>query len=400
MNITSLKIMVVIGARPNYMKTAPLIHALNAASRNDPSSPSIEIELIHTGQHYEDLLSKFLIEELSFPPVDINLKVGSASHGQQTGLILQRFEPVLHASNPDVVVVAGDVNSTLACAMVAAKNYLRLPDGRLRRPRIAHIEAGLRSFDKTMPEEINRRLTDTLADDLFIHSPEARENLLREGALEENILNVGNLMIDTLDRLLPLARNSDIFNRLALMPSSDAGAPRPYALVTLHRPSNVDDPEMLQKILRGIARISPDIEVIFPVHPRVREAIPAVLKNLGGSGLEPLAPIHAVEPLEYLSFIALMDKAEIVLTDSGGVQEETTALGVPCLTIRENTERPITVEMGTNTLVGTDEERIVAAGRRALTGGRKKGLRPPLWDGRAGERAARLLVERTLEARK
>ena len=284
--------------------------------------------------------------------------------------------------------------------MVAAKNYLRLPDGRLRRPRIAHIEAGLRSFDKTMPEEINRRLTDTLADDLFIHSPEARENLLREGALEENILNVGNLMIDTLDRLLPLARNSDIFNRLALMPSSDAGSPRPYALVTLHRPSNVDDPEMLQKILRGIARISPDIEVIFPVHPRVREAIPAVLKNLGGSGLEPLAPIHAVEPLEYLSFIALMDKAEIVLTDSGGVQEETTALGVPCLTIRENTERPITVEMGTNTLVGTDEERIVAAGRRALTGGRKKGLRPPLWDGRAGERAARLLVERTLEARK
>lgn len=400
MNIPSLKIMVVIGARPNYMKTAPLIHALNAASRDDTAYPRIEIELIHTGQHYEDLLSKFLMEELSFPPVNINLKVGSASHGQQTGLILQRFEPVLDASRPDVVVVAGDVNSTLACAMVASKSYIGLPDGRLWRPRIAHIEAGLRSFDSTMPEEINRKLTDALADDLFIHSSEARENLIREGAPEENILNVGNLMIDTLDRLLPLARKSDIFSRLELMPGADADSPRPYALVTLHRPSNVDDPEMLRKILRGIARISPDIEVIFPVHPRVREVLPAVLENLGDGGAGPLAAIRAVEPLEYLSFIALMDKAEIVLTDSGGVQEETTALGVPCLTIRENTERPITVEMGTNTLVGTDEERIVSEGRRALGGERKKGTRPPLWDGKAGERAARLLVERTLEARK
>ena len=400
MHIPSLKVMVVIGARPNYMKTAPLIHALNEASRDDPGYPRIEIELIHTGQHYEDLLSKFLIEELSFPPVDINLKVGSASHGQQTGLILQRFEPVLDVSRPDVVVVAGDVNSTLACAMVAAKSYIRLPDGRFQRPRIAHIEAGLRSFDPTMPEEINRKLTDALADDLFIHSPEARENLLREGAPEENILNVGNLMIDTLDRLLPLARKSDIFSRLELMPGADADSLRPYALVTLHRPSNVDDPGMLRKILRGIARISSDIEVIFPVHPRVREALPTVLENLRDGGAGSLASIRAVEPLEYLSFIALMDKAEIVLTDSGGVQEETTALGVPCLTIRENTERPITIEMGTNTLVGTDEERIVSEGRRALGGERKKGSRPPLWDGRAGERAARLLVERTLGARK
>ena len=299
---------------------------------------------------------------------------------------------------PDVLVVVGDVNSTLACALVAAKSWRRLPGGAWKRPRIAHVEAGLRSFDPTMPEETNRRLTDALSDDLFIHSPEARENLLREGAREGDILEVGNLMIDTLDRLLPLARRSDIFGRLNLRDGGTPGKEKPFALLTLHRPSNVDDSGVFKRLLRGVARISPDLEIIFPMHPRIRKAAPKILEAVRRECTKPLAPIRLIEPLGYLDFIALMERAALVLTDSGGVQEETTALGVPCLTLRENTERPVTVTMGTNRLAGTEEERIVREGRRALLDGSKPSCRPPLWDGHAGKRAADLLVQRTQES--
>jgi UDP-N-acetylglucosamine 2-epimerase (non-hydrolysing) len=399
MPVKPLKIMVAVGARPNYMKAAPLIHALTDASFTGRFDwPPIEIHLVHTGQHYEDSLSKVLFEELSLPLADINLNVGSGSHGRQTGLIMERFEPVLEEWWPDVLVVVGDVNSTLACALVAAKSYRRLPGGGWKRPRIAHVEAGLRSFDPTMPEETNRRLTDALSDDLFIHSPEARENLLQEGAADDSILEVGNLMIDTLDRLLPIARKSDVTRRLGLGDDFRPDGKKPFALLTLHRPSNVDDPETFQKLLRGVARISPNLEIIFPVHPRVCGTVYPILESLANRCEEPMAPIRAVEPLGYLDFIALMEQATLVLTDSGGVQEETTALGVPCLTLRENTERPITVTVGTNILVGTAEERIVEAGRSVLDGKAKSGGRPPLWDGRAGERAAKLLVERALKA--
>ncbi len=394
-----LKVMVAVGARPNYMKAAPLVRALtNPEFAEAFVWPPIELKLIHTGQHYEDGLSKVLFEELALPQADVNLNVGSGPHGQQTGLILQRFEPVLEEEWPDVLVVVGDVNSTLACAMVAAKSHRRLPDGRWKRPRIAHVEAGLRSYDPAMPEEVNRRLTDALSDDLFIHSPEARRNLLREGIDEDSILEVGNLMIDTLDRLLPLARKSDVVRRLNLTDGPASGRVKPFALLTLHRPSNVDDPRSFKRLLRGVARISPGLEVIFPIHPRVRRSVFPILESLADGCTESLGKIRAVEPLGYLDFIALMERAALVLTDSGGVQEETTALGVPCLTLRENTERPITVTTGTNTLAGTAEERIVQEGRRVLNGEGKRGLRPPLWDGHAGERAARLLVQRTLEA--
>ncbi len=394
-----LKVMVAVGARPNYMKAAPLIRALTGPSTAvETGRPPIELTVTHTGQHYEDGLSRTLFEELSLPAADVNLNVGSGPHGRQTGLILQRFEPVLEEQWPDVLVVAGDVNSTLACALVAAKSWRRLPGGGWKRPRIAHIEAGLRSFDPTMPEETNRRLTDALSDDLLIHSPEARGNLLREGVREDDILEVGNLMIDTLDRLLPLARRSDIFVRLGLRLGGAPEEGKPYALLTLHRPSNVDDPELFKRLLRGAARISPDLEIIFPMHPRVRKAAPKILEALHRERAGPLAPIRLIEPLGYLDFIALMDRAALVLTDSGGVQEETTALGVPCLTLRENTERPVTVTMGTNTLAGIEEERIVQEGRRSLSGNSMPSSRPPLWDGHAGERAADLLVRRTLAA--
>jgi UDP-N-acetylglucosamine 2-epimerase (non-hydrolysing) len=394
-----LRVMVAVGARPNLMKAAPLILALLDPSEGKRRDwPSIELKLIHTGQHYEDPLSKVLFEELSLPQADINLNVGSGSHGHQTGLILQRFEPVLEEWWPDVLVVVGDVNSTLACALTAAKSYRLLPCGRWKRPRIAHIEAGLRSFDPTMPEEINRRLTDAISDDLFTHSPEAKENLLQEGIREGAILEVGNLMIDTLNRLLPIARKSDIAGRLNLSGGVSSDRSHPFALLTLHRPSNVDHPETFKRLLRAVARISPDLDVIFPIHPRVREGLPEVLKSLvDDRASERLGTVRAVEPLGYIDFIGLMERATLVLTDSGGVQEETTVCGVPCLTLRNNTERPITVSTGTNTLVGTDEQEIIREGRRVLAGEAKQGSVPPLWDGKAGIRAAELLVQRALE---
>ena len=397
----ALRVMVAVGARPNLMKAAPLILALqDPLERKTRNWPTIELKLIHTGQHYEDPLSKVLFEELSLPQADVNLNVGSGSHGYQTGLILQRFDPVLEDWWPDVLVVVGDVNSTLACALTAAKSYRLLPCGRWKRPRIAHIEAGLRSFDPTMPEEINRRLTDAISDDLFTHSPEAKANLLQEGIREEAILEVGNLMIDTLNRLLPIARKSDIVRRLNLTGGDSPNRFRPFALLTLHRPSNVDHPETFQRLLRAVAGISPDLDVIFPIHPRVRKRLPEILKSMDDdTALKPLRTIRAIEPLGYIDFVGLMEKASMVLTDSGGVQEETTACGVPCLTLRENTERPITVSMGTNILVGTEAEEIIREGRRILAGEPKRGSVPPLWDGKAGIRAAELLVQRTLDGR-
>jgi UDP-N-acetylglucosamine 2-epimerase (non-hydrolysing) len=392
-----LRVMAVIGARPNYMKAAPLVMALERLSAVEPGWPRVNVRVVHTGQHYEDALSRFLLDELSFPKVDEFLNVGSGTHAVQTAEILQRFEPVLDGWRPDVLVVFGDVNSTLACALVAAKSHQRLPDGRWTRPRIVHVEAGLRSFDDSMPEEINRRLTDLLADDLLTHSPEARDNLLREGVHESAIHYVGNLMIDTLDRLIDRARQSGVAERLGLI-DGRTQAVRPYALLTLHRPSNVDDPATFERLLRAVARVSADLEVIYPIHPRVRGRVEEAVARIGRGVSEPVSRVVAIEPLTYLDFVGLMDRARLVFTDSGGVQEESTVLGVPCLTLRENTERPVTVTMGTNELAGTDEERIVAVGRRRLARGRTSGSRPPLWDGQAGERAARCIVERALGA--
>jgi UDP-N-acetylglucosamine 2-epimerase (non-hydrolysing) len=289
------------------------------------------------------------------------------------------------------------VNSTLACALVAAKSYRRLPDGRWKRPRIVHLEAVLRSFDDSMPEEVNRKLTDALSDDLLTHSPEARENLLNEGVREEAIHYVGNLMIDTLDRLIVRARQSGALGRLGLQ-EEKSGQPRPYALLTLHRPSNVDDPPTFERLLRAVARATPGLEVIYPIHPRVRGRVEKALESIRHPAGEPVGRIRVIDPLEYLEFVSVMERARVIFTDSGGVQEESTVLGVPYVTLRENTERPITVEVGTNELTGTDEETIVRAGRQIIEGGGKAGCRPPLWDGQSWERAARCIIERALES--
>jgi UDP-N-acetylglucosamine 2-epimerase (non-hydrolysing) len=347
----------VVGARPNFMKTAPLVAALarrGAAQR-----------LVHTGQHFDEKMSGVFFEELGLPRPDADLGVGSGPHGEQTGRILIALERYVTAMSPppSIVVVPGDVNSTLAAALVAAK--LHVP--------VAHLEAGLRSFDRAMPEEVNRVVTDHVADLLLTPSADADENLLREGLSDRAVL-VGNLMIDTLRAHLPRARDRGVPRSLGLEPGR-------YAVVTLHRPSNVDDPGALLRLLGALGRIARELPVIFPVHPRTRARLedPALAAAA--------APLRLVEPQGYLDFLSLTSAARLVLTDSGGLQEESTALGVPCLTLRERTERPITVSEGTNEVVGTEPERIVSAALRAL-GEPRPPRCPALWDGRAGERAA------------
>ena len=364
-------ILCVVGARPNFMKIAPVIRAMNAAT------PPLPVRLLHTGQHYDPEMNSQYFQGLGIPDPDINLEVGSASHAVQTAEILRRFEPVLDRERPAAVLVVGDVNSTLACALVAVKKGVA----------VIHVEAGLRSFDRSMPEEINRVLTDQISDLLFTTEKSARENLLREGIPESRIHFVGNVMIDTLRYSLKEAVP-------AAQTLGQHGAPadwgqRGFAMLTLHRPSNVDDPGTLRAVLGAMREISRRLPVAFAVHPRTRAKIE---QHRLGAVLE--APsIICVPPLGYLEMLGLMQAARLVLTDSGGIQEETTALGVPCLTLRENTERPITVEQGTNTVVGSSPEHILAAVDDILRTGGKAGRVPELWDGRASQRIAAVLRE-------
>jgi UDP-N-acetylglucosamine 2-epimerase (non-hydrolysing) len=365
-----MKTLHVVGARPNFMKAAPVVRALGARG--------VQTVVVHTGQHYDETMSATFLSDLGLGEPDVHLEVGSASHAAQTARIMERFEPVLVSQQPDLTVVVGDVNSTLAAALVCAK--LGFP--------VAHVEAGLRSFDRTMPEEINRVLTDQVSDLLLTTSPEAEPNLLREGVERERIHFVGNTMIDSLERHLERARSSGIARELGV-------GGTPFALVTLHRPSNVDDAGTLRGVMGALADVARSLPVVFPVHPRTRKTIHDFgLASLVADG-PPAQPgaITCVEPLGYLDFLSLLDAARLVLTDSGGIQEEATILGVPCLTLRWNTERPITVSLGGNRLVGNDPERIRAAAREALDAPKPAPARPPLWDGKAGERVAGVILE-------
>jgi len=350
-----MKILHVVGARPNFMKISPVMKALEGRG--------VHQELLHTGQHYDPSMSDVFFEDLGLPRPDLHLAVGSGSHAEQTARIMLGFEQVLRERRPDRVVVVGDVNSTLACALVAAKMHVPC----------AHIEAGLRSFDMRMPEEINRVLVDRLCDLLLTPSEDADENLLREGTPPERIRLVGNVLIDALAAHVDRARAREPWKAHGLQPGG-------YAVLTLHRPSNVDDPTVLSRLLGAIEEVQREIPVVFPAHPRTKKAIEALGRAPRGLLLLP--------PLRYLDFLGLTAEARLVLTDSGGLQEETTVLGVPCLTLRESTERPVTVTHGTNQLVGTDPQRIVAATRAVLEGRVKMPRTPRYWDGRAAERIA------------
>lgn len=356
-----LKVINVVGARPNFMKVAPIVAAMK--QRSDRFRPLV----VHTGQHYDAAMSDSFFLDLNLPQPDVHLGVGSASHAAQTAAVMERFEPVVLQEKPDWVLVVGDVNSTLACALVCVKLGVK----------VAHVEAGLRSRDRTMPEEINRLLTDQIADLLLTPSHDADANLLAEGIPAERIRLVGNVMIDSLFQNLERARQSQVRNELGV-----AGAD--YAVLTLHRPSNVDNETTFGQILSALETIAQTVPVIFPVHPRTRKTI----AELGLSErVAAIKSLRLIDPLGYLDFLSLYSNACLVLTDSGGIQEETTALGIPCLTLRENTERPITVELGTNVVVGTDTTRIVTAARAALNGSAKRSTQPvPLWDGHASER--------------
>lgn len=361
-----MHILHVVGARPNFMKVAPVLRAF--ATR-----PGVRQTLLHTGQHYDANMSDIFFEQLGIPRPDVALGIGSGSHAQQTAQVMMKFEEAVLERKPDWVLVYGDVNSTVAAALVCAK--LRI--------KVAHVEAGLRSFDRDMPEELNRLVTDQLADLLLTPSSDGDENLLREGIPAERIRCVGNVMIDTLVRLLPQAR----------LPEIDLQSR--FALVTLHRPSNVDEPESLRRIWSALCDISEQCQIVFPVHPRTRTRMADLgLKTPSGNKLLML------EPLGYLECLALQKHCTLVVTDSGGIQEESTYLGVPCLTLRENTERPVTITEGTNELIGSDMQKLRSEVARVLNGQGKSGRRPNLWDGSASERIVDLLLntERQHEA--
>jgi len=357
-----MKIVAVVGARPNLMKIAPLMWEFGRR-------PGVDVCLVHTGQHYDPALSGVFFEELRIPHPDANLGVGSGSHAAQTAEVMRRMEPLLIEEAPDAVVVVGDVNSTVATALTAVK--LGIP--------VAHVEAGLRSFDRTMPEEVNRVVTDAISRWLFVSERSGLENLRREGVPDENVFFVGNVMIDTLMASRERFERSPVLHDLGL-------ARRDYAVLTLHRPANVDDPRTFAGLMGAIGRIQGSIPVVFPVHPRTR----AALRALNG---DVPAGLRLVDPLGYLDFMKLVGNARLVLTDSGGLQEETTAMGVPCLTLRENTERPATVEDGTNVLVGLDPARIAEAGLLALEAPPGAGRLPELWDGHAAPRIVDVLQE-------
>ncbi|MCX8049632.1 MAG: UDP-N-acetylglucosamine 2-epimerase (non-hydrolyzing) [Methylohalobius sp.] len=364
------KLVCVVGARPNFMKIAPIYAALKSSRTVDPF-------LVHTGQHYDEAMKDLFFRQLGIPEPDIDLGVGSGSHAFQTAQIMQRFEPILDDVAPFAVLVVGDVNSTIACGLVAVKKQLPL----------IHVEAGLRSFDRTMPEEINRVLTDQISELLFTTERSAKENLLREGIAEDKIHFVGNVMIDAL--FTHLGRSVPAEETLARY-GWNLGAQ--FGVLTLHRPSNVDDARTLERLLRTLVMVSRKLPLVFPCHPRTLKMI----ERYGLKGLLAEAEILVTPPLGYLEMLGLVRASQLVLTDSGGLQEETTALGVPCLTLRENTERPVTVSEGTNTVVGTDPDRIWAAVEDTLMTGGKRGRIPPLWDGRAAERIVRVVEERFL----
>lgn len=359
-----IHILHVVGARPNFMKAAPVLAALRARHARQT--------LIHTGQHYDAKLSDEIFRELDLPEPDLNLGVGSGSHAEQTAQVLVGMERALLDFKPDMLLVYGDVNSTMAATLAAVK--LGTPVG--------HVEAGLRSGDLTMPEEINRLITDRLAALLFTPSEDGDANLRAEGVPETAIRRVGNVMIDTLVRLLPATRPEEMLHRLSL---ANGKGSSPFVLVTLHRPSNVDDPKALRALLDALAHIARDLPVVFPMHPRTR-------RRVAEAGLE-IQGIRVTEPMTYLEFLGLQRHATLVVTDSGGIQEETTYLGIPCLTMRENTERPITVTVGTNQLIGRDTERLKAEAAKVLAGGGKRGRVPDLWDGHAAERIAAQVVD-------
>lgn len=362
-------ILLVVGARPNFVKVAPIFHALRRRQAADPSL-GIDVKLIHTGQHYGAMSDEFF-SELGLPEPDVNLQVGSASHAEQTARVMMAFEPVCVSLKPDWVLVVGDVNSTLACALTAKKLGIR----------VAHVESGLRSRDMAMPEEINRLCTDVISDALLTTDELADQNLNAEGVAPERIVRVGNTMIDTLLAHIERAKSAP------LPAGVSAGG---YAVVTLHRPSNVDNPEVLKPLLDLLLRLAERLPIVFPVHPRTR-------KNLTDLGflarLEGHKNLQLIEPLSYLAFMGLVARSKLVLTDSGGIQEETTVLGIPCITMRENTERPITCEVGTNILAGVNPERIEAAIEQVLSGRARPGQVPPLWDGETAERIVDYLVK-------
>lgn len=364
-----MKVTHIVGARPNFMKVAPIMEEMARGG-------GFEQRLVHTGQHYDARLSKVFFEDLDLPKPDIDLNVGSGSHAEQTGRVMIELERVLQREPPDLVVVVGDVNSTLAAALTAVKLGIR----------VAHVEAGLRSFDRTMPEETNRVATDAISDLLFTTERSADENLLREGVSQDRIFFVGNVMIDTLLKFREKASGSDILDRLRLLPAA-------FAVLTLHRPSNVDRPEQLQMLGTIIARIAARIPVVFPCHPRTRKRFQmlGMLDGFAAPGAVSCAGMTLTEPLGYVDFLHLMSQAKFVLTDSGGIQEETTILGIPCLTLRANTERPVTLWEGTNTLVGCDEEKICGEVSKILAGQGKQGRIPELWDGRTAARIVDVL---------
>ena len=395
-----IKLCIIAGARPNFMKIAPIVHEIR--KHNASTASLLNYLIVHTGQHYDERMSRIFFDNLELPPPDIDLGVGSASHAIQTAEIMKRFESVCTQEKPTHIIVVGDVNSTIACALVGSKLGIK----------IVHVEAGLRSFDRTMPEEINRVLTDAISDTLFTTEESANQNLHHEGIVDEKIHFVGNVMIDTLLKHKRKAEQSDILFRLGLK-GSQVNSPRgirgeiseqsviSYAILTLHRPSNVDNKLILQRILEALVNISREIPIIFPIHPRTLKRI----EEFGfreyflasPTGFSPPfsakgGRIWIVEPLGYLDFLQLMSHSKLILTDSGGIQEESTILGIPCVTMRENTERPITVQCGTNRLVGTSSDKIISASQDALNGESNSVSVPPLWDGRAAERIKTILL--------
>ena len=361
-------VLCVVGARPNFMKMAPILRAF-AAHR--PAIPTI---LVHTGQHYDKDMNDRLFEDLRLPLPDINLGVGSGSHAVQTAEVMMRFETVLDTHKPSCVLVVGDVNSTLACTLVAVKKGIS----------VAHVEAGLRSYDRGMPEEINRVLTDQIADRLYTTERSALQNLLREGVDEQRVSFVGNVMIDSLVFNREFAKKPEATLAEAGVDVSALGLTQGYGVLTLHRPSNVDQPDCLEALLKVLREVSEKLPLVFALHPRTR----ANIECFKLSELVSTPRIVCLPPQGYLEMLGLMSKSRLVLTDSGGLQEETTALGIPCLTIRENTERPITVDQGTNTMVGSDRSAILKEVDEILAGGGKRGRIPEFWDGRAAERIA------------
>jgi UDP-N-acetylglucosamine 2-epimerase (non-hydrolysing) len=370
-----MRLLSVVGARPNFMKVAPILAELKKRSE-------IEHHLVHSGQHYDEILSGNFFSDLGLPTPDVNLEVGSGSHAAQTAEVMKRLEPVLLEYRPDMIIVVGDVNSTLAAALTAVK--LRIA--------VAHVEAGLRSFDMTMPEEINRKLTDAISDLLFVTEQSGVDNLRREGVGAGKIFLVGNVMIDSLQRHREVANRSPILDQLGIR--RNGSGCKPYGVLTLHRPSNADHPDVLGRILETVRDLAADFPIFFPVHPRT-------LKNIERFGFAGYMTnvstyrdgIISLDPLGYLDFLCLMQHSRFVLTDSGGIQEETTVVGVPCLTLRENTERPATVEYGTNQIVGLNPDRILAAARSILQGAKHAYRCPPLWDGKAAVRIVNIIRE-------